>query len=823
MHSLTLWMALLCAPPVEMTGDEIAIAVRELGDDEFEVRERAANRLWSAGRIAEPALREAAQSPDAEVRLRAQSILESFSFGIYPETSPEITRLVHRFRQGDFRIKHDALQAIKEAGAIATLFAAVDSEPNAELREEFDRRFLLDVEVGIRKLLLDGKQREAEEFLELAAVRDRGIRHYAAYLFLTGQLDNKAARIAANPNRGASEMMLLRQLRRIASGAPAEPAMPTGDESDIRCRSLAREIVRLERDADSASTQSAAAELRQQLASRPIDDRRGLDFLVKLASRRFVAAIETLSDARDGATLSILRQERRFDDALRRAGLVADGERSRIVIENPTRDWLLKLAPDDIHTDAHQRFAAAIEVAHVLQRVGETSLAEQVTALIADELLLASPSHKAHLVWLAQHEFAIGQEEKAVQHATAALAQTEAMTAFQSMFGADADLAEVWWDSFRRLHPNESMETTLRRVRTMLDPATRPADFEQIVHVVGEFAATFDKFGRARYYQALGGICMRHADYEQAATCFQNAAQATSDAANLLSAGDALLRLGRSAAAADAYASSFQRRPDAFFARFLEGVARADSGDKALGDELIHSASVLPLGSLEARHRLAQNLWRRGHRDAAIRHWQWAVLFQSTVDAAAIPVLRELAAASAEHAPGDAATQLDRVLEISLLQPAMAGAQLELWRDATRGQQLRCLDQMRRGDAAHARLELKPLVDLGPEGMLSMSVALAPAEQQMARLWQAETEQTVAQLDRLCECFPRDVVDRLDLARFCLWAESGLDVGERRAVEALEIDAGNSTAQRLLAEFQKRREQPNRPAEKRRGAVSSAK
>src|SRR5205807_471475 len=46
----------------EPTADDIARAVKQLGDDDFETREKASRLLWSAGSAAEPALRAAVKN-----------------------------------------------------------------------------------------------------------------------------------------------------------------------------------------------------------------------------------------------------------------------------------------------------------------------------------------------------------------------------------------------------------------------------------------------------------------------------------------------------------------------------------------------------------------------------------------------------------------------------------------------------------------------------------------------------------------------------------------------------------------------------------------
>ncbi|MEK7468692.1 MAG: HEAT repeat domain-containing protein [Planctomycetota bacterium] len=57
------------------TADEIADLVKALGDDDYDTRERAAERLTEIGDAAIPALREAANSEDAEVRAKAGKAL----------------------------------------------------------------------------------------------------------------------------------------------------------------------------------------------------------------------------------------------------------------------------------------------------------------------------------------------------------------------------------------------------------------------------------------------------------------------------------------------------------------------------------------------------------------------------------------------------------------------------------------------------------------------------------------------------------------------------------------------------------------------------
>src|SRR5947209_8248556 len=63
------------APAPAPVSADLAQAVRDLGDESFEVRERASKVLWSAGEAARGALKRAAEGDDPEVAGRAAKIL----------------------------------------------------------------------------------------------------------------------------------------------------------------------------------------------------------------------------------------------------------------------------------------------------------------------------------------------------------------------------------------------------------------------------------------------------------------------------------------------------------------------------------------------------------------------------------------------------------------------------------------------------------------------------------------------------------------------------------------------------------------------------
>jgi hypothetical protein len=72
------------APPTTAPANEVGGLIDRLGDPDFRVRREASTRLRQIGPGALPALRNAAESPDPEVRLRAAQIIRSLEHHTLP-------------------------------------------------------------------------------------------------------------------------------------------------------------------------------------------------------------------------------------------------------------------------------------------------------------------------------------------------------------------------------------------------------------------------------------------------------------------------------------------------------------------------------------------------------------------------------------------------------------------------------------------------------------------------------------------------------------------------------------------------------------------
>lgn len=95
-------------PVDEKLLNEIKERVRQLGHDDFSVREEATKRLIEIGRPAMAAIRGAARSDDAEIRMRARRILDRI------ETS--LTHLIEDLKDSDPTVRKSAAEALERIG-----------------------------------------------------------------------------------------------------------------------------------------------------------------------------------------------------------------------------------------------------------------------------------------------------------------------------------------------------------------------------------------------------------------------------------------------------------------------------------------------------------------------------------------------------------------------------------------------------------------------------------------------------------------------------------------------------------------------------------
>jgi len=476
--------------------EEISRTVEELGDEEFLVRQRASQLLWEAGERAESALTRAAESPDPEVAVRARRILRNFKYGIYPDTPEEVVLLIERFRQGNPDSKLAAVRELMDMAAVSTLLKLLQTLSDETLRQQLTQGLVRDIDKLAGAMFIVGQWDKAEQFLEIGAVGESGMRNYAAYFLLRGGLDDKIAelqeRLARAPT--APDARRLAYLLRARGDLPEALAAAEKSEDAVlvegllmelgQWQRLARNYDELGRDADGQPAGGIvhlgytaafhrlagdAEKFEQTVGAIKDLARRKPNKLwycgeALLINQRFEDAMELVRDDRAESALEILCLQCRFREGLKLAG-----------IDDPRGSYSPWFAASGTGTATdsaarRQRFDLGLSVAAVLHRLGER---EKALRLLDELAEMATDEKDISMRPVCETEFRLGLTDRAFEHVAVVFAEDSERwntSVLWSLFPGHEAAAETWWQFLREKHGNEPCETTIDRLRKLLPP-----------------------------------------------------------------------------------------------------------------------------------------------------------------------------------------------------------------------------------------------------------------------------------------------------------------------------------------------------------------
>jgi len=128
------------AHPEAHTRQEIEIQrmIKDLGDDDYTVRETATAALVDTGENALPHLGKAAESPDAEVAWRAQAAIGMIKWQVSPAMWPRIGGLMQYFEQADADTREQIVRIVRmtaDENAIPALRRMLRLDENPSVRQ----------------------------------------------------------------------------------------------------------------------------------------------------------------------------------------------------------------------------------------------------------------------------------------------------------------------------------------------------------------------------------------------------------------------------------------------------------------------------------------------------------------------------------------------------------------------------------------------------------------------------------------------------------------------------------------------------------------
>ncbi|MGE3776529.1 MAG: tetratricopeptide repeat protein [Pirellulaceae bacterium] len=207
--------------------DWIPAAIESLRADTYELRQQAMERLWSAGEAAVPALEAATRDRNAEVRARAEFVLDYLRMGVGHDAPRSLLRDIERFRTGSAEERRHAVRSIETAGRPRVLLALLESETSVRLRHEWNQA----LERCLSRAIAAGELDEVAHTLRDAAEQPAWTRHYAAFFAQQERIGSELARLDALPPSSQAATIPRRTALLRAAGNLPEAIAVSGQSS----------------------------------------------------------------------------------------------------------------------------------------------------------------------------------------------------------------------------------------------------------------------------------------------------------------------------------------------------------------------------------------------------------------------------------------------------------------------------------------------------------------------------------------------------------------------------------------------------------------
>jgi hypothetical protein len=663
------------------TEEEIAKAVRQLGDNNFAVREKATANLLEAGWAAKPALRQALRSDDPEIRRRAADIFEKVKRQIPSGLPKDIADLLRKYHDPERKEREEELLSLLLAkGGIGYLVAVelIDDMEDAESRSWWEKGIVKGAPRYAAHLLAEGKEAEAEKLLERALAniekyhekdswRDEPLvaaKNYAAFLILRGTVKDQLPQLQARAEKGdkpalrtlaylyraqgdwvkarqaaekAGLMSLLEQMLLEQPDWEAFASQPPSKEEAKERSSLVRHFARkaaaLRLAGKDEDFQKALAEVRKNAIPNLDEDKLSLPW-------RAGAAL-LLNDVPPADVLPLLDKHndviRPFEILcaqlkFREAFALAD---SKPLPPDRKLSWL------------------DLSRSRALMRLGETKKAAALMDKVF-EGLKGTPDPRRYWYFL-ESEHRMGLHERAFDHCLRVFVLNKAgqigegarsgwglpgndWLAEGALTGGGSGHIDMWWRLLSKIEPEQ---VRLETIRDLFAGKIQGKELLEVMRKADEAAPSLREIAE-HVVLAQVRACLAAGRRDLARTRLEKWFQKPTNPDNLEEApytGEPFLLLADLCAADKDWpeAARWYRRaweggtgPLAPAARnpwpfYLHGRALIQAGQEKEGRRCMELAPWLALGDEELRFHFAQQLARTGQREAALREYELAL------------------------------------------------------------------------------------------------------------------------------------------------------------------------------------------------------
>ncbi|MBI2481778.1 MAG: hypothetical protein HYV60_24980 [Planctomycetia bacterium] len=887
------------SPQQTIAPEAIAVAVQHLGAGDFEVRQRATAFLWQAGRVTESALQRASESKDAEVRVRARSILEDFRYGVFADTPENVAALVRRYRREDSTNRELLWPQLLSQASIETLVAITTNEPIGDRRRQVLERLERDGDIEYAVTLAEkwsgeygspedlarlddfirrqvpyflAKQQyvRAESLLEQAATNGPGIRNWAAYLFLRGQLDaeidqlqRQALQEANGPESLTQIQTKLVHMLRVKGDEDGALAMarqlPANDDSLLRGLLFDQrawsELATRQRDVLAANPNNLEAlgfaaafnrlagnkeEFETHIAAIRARTEKlfGGDSLAHCREALFLngftdeaVRLLTREDPADAFNVQIMRNQ--YADAFEAAGIGTTRQ---------SRDaWLAEvLLKPDRSKNWHNNFRIAAQLAQVLATVGERQESVEMFAQLVNSI--KTNSEGVQLRQIAESELRAKMVDEAFEHAAQAFDKDRNAVSITLLFVNHSTSAKTWWDIYVALEPNDATQQRLARVRRLF---YQQKNHDGVVAQIAETQARIEALeskhaSRTKWLHAIGETYAMHQETERARQCFESIAEEHGPAAIRLA--DMLAKQEEWIAASNWYHSAWQqeRQP---YALYLYGEMLCRAGAEDAGNESKQLARLIPLAGAARYDALASHLAQRDLDDVAQQECELLRRCSTWSDLQMFHAIASLSQTVAADDPLQAAAYSEQRMLNCLQelwhftdQGSYVRIPLEVHRDRAQGllkqhrpfeavDELRMCQQIWRGDLNIPEAFVPQLDDVGQTaaadelfnrayelvdetcGMFPNSALHHNNAAWLAAKCKRRLDDALAHVNRAIELVPNEA-QYIDTQGEVYFQQGKTDLAIACAKQCVELEPNTAFYQEQLARFQAAQQQP---------------
>jgi tetratricopeptide (TPR) repeat protein len=651
---------------------QIKKAIDDLASPRFAVRERASKVLWETGAAAEPALREAAKSADEETANRAKAILEKFDWGLYPDTPPDLVKLIQKFQGGDANLRKEVVGELirMKPPRFVNLRKLIAHEQNDDARRDMYESMAGHARSAIPGLIVSNQLDEAGELLEICVSPDQpgSMTDYAAFHHLRNTVPDairrmQAARKGASGNEARRAAACLVYLYRVQKDWPSarkaaadagdrkllhdvawesddwktlSEAPPDPDNPDDRGERAAYHRLAGNR----AKYDETIAELRKELTGVEGDDSAAYSLAYALLlNGQAPDAIAVLKDrGKRGSDLAfdLLCAQLKFREAFAYADKVAK-----------------ELEKDEEQAE-FARAQLAIRRGKMLATLGEKDAATQVFRGLLDKALAGNGDgiRNGMPVDLVRAAARGGMRELAAECAARALVHAhkngrldEGPDLLEPIFDEQRFIVQTWWQALRSERPDEEPAATMARVLALASGKAERKEVDRLATLLVSVKAaprvtdgtsntlvlTFPadgNFAIAEAYRAAGVPDKAEEFYKKATAEKPKVPVRIEDLLDLtepdglgssIPSYDQLLRYGefllerkRYKDAAGVFKRAWDIAPLMAMPLFLRGHALAQAGDAKEGARLMGLAHWIPLGNEGLRTKFSEDLTKRG-------------------------------------------------------------------------------------------------------------------------------------------------------------------------------------------------------------------